>query len=94
MQKDYYDRHPETDRDINQQRDRDIQRQEALVRYRRLKYLKKSELTIDEQLFLENFETAMRLWWGLQKVEINTYFDTASVPTESNKASSPIAQNT
>jgi hypothetical protein len=87
MQKNYYDRHPETDRDINLELDRDIKRQKSLARYRHLKYFKKSELTLDDQLFLENFETAMRLWWGLQKVEINAYSDTVSVPTECNKAS-------
>jgi hypothetical protein len=87
MQKDYYDRHRETDRDINQEIDRDIQRQEALARYRCLKYLKKSELSLDDQMFLDNFEAAMRLCWGFQKVEITTYFDTVSVPTECDKAS-------
>jgi len=87
MQKDYYDRHREIDRDINQEIDRDIQRQEALARYRRLKCFKKSELSLDDQMFLENFETAMRLCWGFQKVEITTYFDTVSVPTEGDKAS-------
>ncbi len=87
MQKDYYDRHPETGRDINQEIDRDIQKQEALARYRRLKCFKKSELSVDDQIFLENFEAAMRLLWGFQKVEITTYFDTVSVPTECDKAS-------
>jgi hypothetical protein len=67
--------------------DRDIQRRRALARYRCLKYLKKIALSLDDQMFLENFEAAMHLMWGFQKVEINTYFDTASVPTECNKAS-------
>jgi hypothetical protein len=84
---DYYSRHPETDRDINQEIDRDIQKQQALARYRRLKCLKKFELSLDDQMFLENFEAAMHLMWGFQKLEINTYFDTVSVPTECNKAS-------
>lgn len=87
MQKDYYSRHPETDRDKNQELDRDIKRQEALARYRHLRFLKKSELSLDDQIFLENFEAAMHFCWGLQKVEINTYFDTVSVPTECNNAS-------
>ena len=85
MQKDYHQRHRETDRDINQEIDRDIQRQEALARYRRLKYLKKSELSLDDEIFLENFEAALWILWGFQKVEISS--DTVSVPTQCNKAS-------
>lgn len=68
MQKDYYDRHRQTGRDINQDIDRDIKRQESLARYRRLINLKKSELSLDDELFIENFEAGMHLWWGVQKV--------------------------
>ena len=85
MQKNYYDRYPETDRDIKLELDRHIKKQQSLARYRQLKYFKKSELSLDDQLFLKNFETAMCLGWGLKKLEINAYFDTVSVPTECNK---------
>jgi hypothetical protein len=87
MQKDYYDKHREIDRDIYQEIDRDIQRQEALARYRRLKFLKKPELSLDDEIFIENFETAMGILWGFQKVEITTFSDAISIPTECNKAS-------
>lgn len=66
MQKSYSDRHPEGDRDAYPKIDRDIERQLALVRYRSLKFLKKSELTLDDELFIDNFEAAMRLWWNVR----------------------------
>jgi hypothetical protein len=66
MQKRYADRHPEPDREINQEIDRGIQRQQALARYRRLKFLEKSQLSLDDQIFIENFETAMRVWWNVK----------------------------
>lgn len=66
MQKSYSDRHLESDRDADHKRSSEIQRQLALARYRRLKILKKSELTLDDELFIENFETALRLWWNVQ----------------------------
>jgi len=50
--------------------DRDYQRQKAFRRYRRLKSLEKSELSLDEQLFLENFEAAMYYRWGFPNMEI------------------------
>lgn len=66
MQKSYFDRHLESDRDAYPQMGSDIQRQLALARYRRVKFLEKSELTLDDELFLDNFEAAMRLWWNVQ----------------------------
>ncbi|HEY9299261.1 MAG TPA: hypothetical protein VIQ31_23455 [Phormidium sp.] len=66
MQKSYSDRHPESDRDAYPKIGSDIQRQLALARYRRVKFLKKSELTLDDELFMENFEVAVRLWWNVQ----------------------------
>ena len=66
MQKSYAERHPEPDRAINQEIDRGVQRQQALARYRRLKLLEKSQLSLDDQIFMENFETAMRVWWNVK----------------------------
>jgi hypothetical protein len=50
---------------------RDTQRQKMLIRYSRLKMCKKSDLSIDEQIFIENFETAMRLMWRYEKMDIS-----------------------
>jgi len=66
MQKDYTERHPEPDRETNQDIDRGIQRQQALARYRRLKLLEKSQLSLDDLMFIENFETALRVWWNVK----------------------------
>lgn len=45
--------------------DREVNKQELIVRYRCLKRLKESELTLEDQLFLENFQIAMRILWGV-----------------------------
>jgi len=66
MQKSYFDRHPESDRNTYPKIGSDIERQLALARYRRLKSLKKSELTLDDELFMDNFEVAVHLWWNVQ----------------------------
>ena len=66
MQKNYADRHPEPDRALNQEIDRGVQTQKALARYRRLKFLEKSQLSLDDEMFIENFETALRLWWNVK----------------------------
>ncbi len=66
MQKSYADRHPELDRAVNQEIDRGIQMQQALARYRRLKFLEKSQLSLDDKIFIENFKTAMRVWWNVR----------------------------
>jgi hypothetical protein len=50
---------------------RDTQRQKMLIRYSRLKMCKKSDLSIDEQIFIENFETAMRLMWRYEEMDIS-----------------------
>ncbi|HEY9635700.1 MAG TPA: hypothetical protein V6D14_20010 [Coleofasciculaceae cyanobacterium] len=84
MQKDYYYRHPETDRKAYPKIDRCILRQQALARYRHLKHLNKSNLSLDDQIFVENFEAAIRLLWGFQKVEITTFFDSVPIPIEGN----------
>ncbi len=49
MPKEYDDRHPDIDRYSL--------RQEAIRRYIMLKRLEKSELNIDDEIFIENFET-------------------------------------
>ena len=50
----YNDEHLETNKIKLQQK--------ALTLYRQLKTLKKSELTLEEELLIENFDTALRLW--------------------------------
>ncbi len=55
----------------HQEIDRDTQRQKMLIRYSRLKMCKKSDLSIDEQIFVENFETAMRLMWRYEEMDIS-----------------------
>ncbi len=66
MQKSYFARHPECDRDAYPKIGSDIEIQLALARYRRLKSLKKSKLTLDDELFMDNFEVAVHLWWNVQ----------------------------
>lgn len=53
MPKEYDQRHQEIDREY--------QRQQSLTRYRRIRSLKKSELALDDERFLKNFEAAMHL---------------------------------
>ncbi len=77
MQNHPYGKHLEIDRDIPSKDieiDRDIQRKKALAKYRCLKKLKKSELSIEDTLFLENFEAAMHMLWGLGKCGNNHFF--------------------
>jgi hypothetical protein len=47
--------------------DRDFLRQQALTRYKYLRSFKKSELSLDERLFLDNFEAAMLYMWDVKK---------------------------
>lgn len=74
MQKNYYSRHPEIDRVYH--------RQKALIRYRRLKSFKfkKFELSLEEELFLENFEAAMRYLWGFRGAEITQASEVSFIP--------------
>ncbi len=65
MQNEYSCNHRNTDRDRFPEIDREVNNQGLLVRYRRLKRLKESELTLEDQLFLENFHTAMRIFWRI-----------------------------
>ena len=66
MQKYYSLRNPDSDGNVDPNIGRDIEIQLALARYRRLRLLKLSELTLEEKLFVENFETAMLLWWKVK----------------------------
>jgi hypothetical protein len=77
--KDYNHRHPEIDRDCHKQK--------AFVRYARLNNFKKSELSFEEQLFLDNFEVAMHYLWGFPKGAITTSVNATSVAIAWNKAS-------
>jgi hypothetical protein len=63
MEENQFARHQEIDRDTHRQR--------MLIRYSRLKMCKKSDLSIDEQIFIENFETAMRLMWNYEEIDIS-----------------------
>lgn len=76
MQKSYYSRHPEIDRVA--------QRQKALLRYKRLKSFKfkKFELSLEEELFLENFEAAMKYLWGFRGAEIPRSCEVICIPNE------------
>ncbi len=71
MQNNYSFRHPETDRDTFTDIDREIQKQQAIARYRSLKNFKNSELNLDDKLFMENFEAAMRYMWRVQRLDDN-----------------------
>lgn len=62
---DYINGHPE----IN----RLYKRQEALTLYRHLKHLNQSELGLDDELFLENFEAAMHFMWGFGRRAITQH---------------------
>jgi len=73
MTNSYSDRHPELDIDASSEvgikffeNDKIVKRQLALLRFRRLKLLKKEKLTLDDKLFIDNFEVATRLWWKLK----------------------------
>ncbi|MBD2535311.1 hypothetical protein H6G97_40305 [Nostoc flagelliforme FACHB-838] len=48
--------------------DRAYLQQEAVKRYILLKKLKPSELTLDDKLFIENFQSALH-FWGSEKID-------------------------
>ncbi|HAA31154.1 MAG TPA: hypothetical protein DCE56_29865 [Cyanobacteria bacterium UBA8553] len=56
----------ELDNPIHPNEDREHLRQKALTQYRLLKSLKKSELSLDDKIFIENFEVAMLHIWGVK----------------------------
>lgn len=67
----------ELDNNIHPDEDREYLRQKALTQYRLLKSLKQSELSLDDKIFLENFEVAMLHMWGVKNatnsVKIRNY---------------------
>jgi hypothetical protein len=78
MPKDYDYRHPEIDRDC--------QKQKAIARYQCLISIKKSDLSFEEQLFLENFAAAMHYLWGFPSASISAP-NTIPFPIRHNQAS-------
>lgn len=66
MQKNYSLRNPDSDGNVDLNIGRDIEIQLALARYRRLKLLRLSGLTLDDELFVDNFEAAILLWWKVR----------------------------
>ena len=66
MQKSYSLRNHNVDGNVDLNIGRGIEIQLAIVRYRRLKSKRLSDLTLDDKLFIENFETAMLLWWKVR----------------------------
>lgn len=61
-------------------------RQKALIRYRCLKRLKKSELDLEDRLFFENFEAAMVYLWDFPITAITSSVDTIAGATGWNEA--------
>ncbi len=56
----------ELNNNIHPDEDREYLRQRAIIQYRLLKSLKQSDLSLDDQVFLENFEVAMLQIWGVK----------------------------
>ena len=61
----YSYKHHNTDRDRFPKINREVKKQESIIRYLRLKRLKESDLTLEDKLFLKNFKTAICILWGL-----------------------------
>lgn len=57
------DKSPESGGDTYPFQEKSGGRLEALERYRFLQSVPESELTFENKLFMENFETAMYFWW-------------------------------
>jgi len=55
----------EKDREYFHKKDRDIFCQQSFVRYLQIKRIKESERSVEDNLFLENFEAARHYMWGL-----------------------------
>jgi CheY-like chemotaxis protein len=81
--KDYAPRHQEIDREY--------QRQQTLTQDRCLRSLKKSELALGDERFIEKLETAIPLQWSLSSTEISTSVETISVSTEQKETISKIS---
>jgi hypothetical protein len=50
--------------------DRYNQKRQMLARYTHLRFCTEFDLSIDEQLFLQNFEVAMQLIWVYREIDI------------------------
>lgn len=46
--------------------------QQAIVRYKCLKNLKEAELSLEDQMFLQNFQCAMSYLWSVSEYSRNT----------------------
>lgn len=79
MPKDYAQRHQEIDREY--------QRQQPLTQDRCLRSLKKSELALGDERFIEKLETAILLQWSLSSTEITTSVDVIAVSTGQKETS-------
>lgn len=66
MTNSYSDKHPEKGVDTYAFREKAGERQLALERYRCLKKVQEVDLSLEDKLFIANFETAIRLWWNVK----------------------------
>ena len=83
MPKDYAPRHQEIDREY--------QRQQTLTQDRCLRSLKKSELALGDERFIEKLETAIPLKGSLWSIGISTSVETISASTEQKETISKIS---
>lgn len=60
------DHPPELGADTHPFQKKAAERQLALERYRCLKRVPEKSLTLDDKLFMQNFETAMYFWWNVK----------------------------
>jgi CheY-like chemotaxis protein len=81
--KDYAPRHQEIDREY--------QRQQTLTQDRCLRSLKKSELALGDERFIEKLETAIPLKGSLWSIGISTSVETISASTEQKETISKIS---
>jgi hypothetical protein len=66
-------------------RDRGQLQQQAFMRYRHIKRLKESERSLDDKLFLENFEAAMGHLWSFQKIADSLVVDSLQKSADSHR---------
>jgi hypothetical protein len=62
----YLDKHPEKGVTTHPFQEKAAERQLALKRYQYLKKVSEEDLTLYDQLFIENFEVAMHFWWHVK----------------------------
>jgi hypothetical protein len=77
---------PDKDREDFPVIDRGKARQQAFARYRHIKNLEESERSVEDNLFLENFEAAMPYMWGDWNIDIPLCVDNIHVSTNPIKA--------